>query len=76
MKRLAIFAALLATPAFAQPLSLTDLQMQRNNFMSAFAQCDTSAITLQQQLKAVQDQVKALTDKYEPKPDQGQASPK
>ncbi len=75
-----LFSSLLAlpalAPALAQQLPLTELQMQRNSFMSAFAQCDSASIALQQQLKAVQDQVKALTDKYEPKSDQGQAIPK
>ncbi len=54
MKRLTILAALLVTPAFAQQPSLTDVQMQRNNFMSAFAQCDSLSIALQQQFSEMQ----------------------
>ncbi len=59
MKRLAIVLALFAAPAFAQPAAI-DLQKQRNDFMGAFAQCDTASIGLQQQLAEANAKIKAL----------------
>jgi hypothetical protein len=76
MKRIAIFfaVALVASPALAQLVN-QDLQVQRNNFMAAFAQCDTSMIALRQQIAMQSERIKVLEDKYEPKPAAASAVP-
>lgn len=70
MTRTVAIAALLllTTPALAQQPSATELQIQRNQFMSGFAQCDSTAIALQQQLAAAQARVKELETAAAPKP--------
>lgn len=49
--------------AAAQQQSPVDLQVQRNNFMAAFAQCDSASIVLQQQIAALQERIKTLEAK-------------
>ncbi len=61
----AVLAAIIHASAQQSPQA--ELQTQRNNFMSAFAQCDSASITLQQQLAEATAKIKALEDKYEPK---------
>ncbi len=76
MKRILLACILFfAAPAFAQQPSLTDLQMQRNEFMRAFAQCDSATITLQQQFSEMQRKLAEAEAKLKAA-DQGQAKPK
>lgn len=54
------------TAALAQQPDALTAQRQRNEFMAAFAQCDTTSLALRDQIKALSAQVEELKKKLPP----------
>lgn len=70
MKRLILLAAFIATPAIAQQQPSPVEQALGQKLMqeiSAGVQCTAQAITLKGEFDKSQEEVKRLTEKYEPK---------
>lgn len=59
--------AMLCGPALAQQPTIDDMQSDRNRFMLLYAQCDSNAIALRQQLAKLQAELAELKAKSEPK---------
>lgn len=69
VKRLILVAFLLGGPAYAQQASVDDVRADRNQYMGAFAQCDTASIVLRQQVAKLQAENAELKAAAEKKPE-------
>lgn len=67
-----VFAAagfLCATPAFAQQVSLAEMQSARNQFMGLFASCDSGALAMQAQIAKQAAEIAELRAAAEKRPE-------